>query len=64
MPKHIRPTKRPESGSMLVFGTAITIAIVAVLAFFSLSYVRLLGSSSEQRTAIEAAALAAARDLV
>ncbi|MBP9091139.1 hypothetical protein KBI23_08925 [bacterium] len=63
MPKHIRPLKRPESGSMLVFGTAITIAIVAVLAFFSLSYVRLLGSSSEQRTAIEAAALAAARDL-
>jgi len=48
---------------MLVFGTAITIAIVAILAFFSLSYVRLLGSSSEQRTAIEAAALAAARDL-
>jgi hypothetical protein len=48
---------------MLVFGTAITIAIVAALAFFSLSYVRLLGSSSEQRTAIEAAALAAARDL-
>lgn len=63
MPKYIRPTNRSESGSMLVFGTAITIAIVAVLAFFSLSYVRLLGSSSEQRTAIEAAALAAARDL-
>ena len=48
---------------MLVFSTAVTIAIVAVLAFFSLSYVRLLGSNSEQRNAIEAAALAAARDL-
>lgn len=63
MPKQIRSRQRQESGSMLVFGTAITIAIVAILAFFSLSYVRLLGSSSEQRTAIEAAALAAARDL-
>lgn len=63
MPKYIRPLKRSESGSMLVFCTAITIAIVLVLAFFSLSYVRLLGSSSEQRTAIESAALAAARDL-
>ncbi len=54
---------RSKSGNMLVFSTAVTIAIVAVLAFFSLSYVRLLGSNSEQRTAIEAAALAAARDL-
>ncbi len=54
---------RSRSGNMLVFSTAVTIAIVAVLAFFSLSYVRLLGSNSEQRNAIEAAALAAARDL-
>jgi hypothetical protein len=48
---------------MLVFSTAVTIAIVAILAFYSLSYIRLLGSNSEQRNAIEAAALAAARDL-
>jgi len=54
---------RSKSGNMLVFSTAVTIAIVAVLAFFSLSYVRLLGSNNEQRNAIEAAALAAARDL-
>ncbi len=48
---------------MLVFATAITVFLVAVLAFFSLGYVRLLGSNSEQRNAIEAASLAAARDL-
>lgn len=54
---------RSRRGNMLVFSTAVTIAIVAILAFFSLSYVRLLGSNSEQRNAIEAAALAAARDL-
>lgn len=54
---------RSRTGNMLVFSTAVTIAIVAILAFFSLSYVRLLGSNSEQRNAIEAAALAAARDL-
>ncbi|CAN5208438.1 hypothetical protein BH11CYA1_BH11CYA1_26480 [soil metagenome] len=54
---------RSRSGNMLVFSTAVTIGIVAILAFFSLSYVRLLGSNSEQRNAIEAASLAAARDL-
>ena len=59
--KHL--VMRSRRGSMLVFGTAVTIGIVAVLAFFSLSYVRLLGSNSEQRNAIEAASLAAARDL-
>ncbi len=37
--------------------------IVIVLLLFGLAYVRLIGSSSEQRTAIEAAAIAAARDL-
>jgi len=55
--------KRRQKGNMLVFATAITVFLVAVLAFFSLGYVRLLGSNSEQRNAIEAASLAAARDL-
>ena len=48
---------------MLVFVTACTIGLIAALAFFGLGYVRLLGSNNEQKTAIEAAALAAARDL-
>jgi len=37
--------------------------IVLVLLLFALGYVRLIGSSAEQKTAIEAAALAAARDI-
>jgi hypothetical protein len=48
---------------MLVFSVVITIFIVAILGFFSLNYVRFIGSHIEQRNAIEAAALAAARDL-
>jgi hypothetical protein len=56
-------SKREESGNMLVLVTAVTVGIVAVIAYFSLAYVRLLGSNNEQKTAIEAAALAAARDI-
>ncbi len=37
--------------------------LMMVILFFALGYVRLLGSNSEQKTAIEAAALAAARDI-
>lgn len=37
--------------------------LMIIILFFALGYVRLLGSSSEQKTAIEAAALAAARDI-
>jgi len=54
---------RLETGNMLVFSTVITVFLVTVLAFFGLCYVRLLGSNQEQRSAIEAASLSAARDL-
>lgn len=54
---------RDQGGNMLVLVTAVTVGIIAVIAYFSLAYVRLLGSNHEQRTAVEAAALAAARDL-
>jgi len=37
--------------------------LMTVILLFALGYVRLLGTSSEQKTAIEAAALAAARDI-
>jgi len=40
-----------------------TVGIVLGLIFFGLNYVRLVGSGSEQKKAIEAAALAAANDL-
>lgn len=52
---------RRERGSMIALIVAFTFIIILLL-FFALSYVRLLGTQSEQRTAIEAAAIAAARD--
>ncbi len=53
---------RDKRGNMLVLVTAFIFIIVAIV-LFALGYVRLLGSSSEQKTAIEAAALAAAREV-
>lgn len=37
--------------------------LILVIALFALGFIRMLGTSTEQRTAIEAAAIAAARDL-
>ncbi|MBS1955698.1 MAG: hypothetical protein JST89_16055 [Cyanobacteria bacterium SZAS-4] len=48
---------------MLVLIAAITVGLIVALIFFCLNYARLLGSNSEQKKAIEAAALAAASDL-
>lgn len=53
---------RNRRGSMLVLIVA-TMGIVLALIFFSLNYIRLLGSNAEQKKAIESAALAAAGDL-
>lgn len=58
-----RRPKRDERGNMLIFIVVSSFIIIGGIAFFSLGFARLLGSNSEQRTAIEAAALAAARDL-
>lgn len=55
-------TRRTERGNMLILITAFVVICLALL-FFALGYVRLVGSSSEQKTAIEAAAIAAARDI-
>jgi hypothetical protein len=55
--------RRSEQGNMLVLITAVTLGIVLVILLFMMSYMRLLGSQSEQKTAIEAAALAAAREM-
>lgn len=54
--------RRIERGNMLILITAFVVVCLALL-FFALGYVRLVGSSSEQKTAIEAAAIAAARDI-
>lgn len=47
---------------MLILITAVIVGIIVAMLLFGLGYMRLIGSNSEQRTAIEAAALAAARD--
>src|SRR5215475_8759131 len=59
----IRRAIRNNSGSMLVLVGAILLGVLLALLFFALNYVRMLGAHEEQRTAIEAAALAAARDI-
>ncbi|MBX3075242.1 hypothetical protein KF707_16830 [Candidatus Obscuribacterales bacterium] len=53
---------RSDRGNMLILITAFVVIFLA-LAFFALGYVRLVGSSSEQKTAIESAAIAAAREI-
>ncbi len=54
---------RGQRGNMIILVLAVLMGILMLLLAFSLSYVRMLGSNSEQKTAIEAAALAAAREL-
>jgi hypothetical protein len=48
---------------MIVLVVSILAGLVIAVILFMLGYVRILGSHSEQRTAIESAALAAAKDL-
>lgn len=60
MAKHL--TNRNERGNMLALIGAFSFLVLLIL-LFALGYVRLLGSNAEQKTAIEAAALAGARDI-
>ncbi len=53
---------RSKRGNMLALIAAFSFIIILIL-FFALGFARMLGSSSEQKTAIEAAALAGAREL-
>ena len=63
LPNGILTKPRGQHGNMLILVLAILLGILMLILAFSLSYVRILGSNAEQKTAIEAAALAAARDL-
>src|SRR5579884_2964016 len=54
---------RRNSGNILAFSLSIMMGFLVILLVFGLQYTRFLGAHMEQRTAIEAAALAAARDL-
>lgn len=56
------PLERNSSGNTLALIAAITAGILVLILLFALSYTRLVGSNQEQRTAIEAAALAAAKE--
>ena len=59
MAKH---SYRARRGNMLILIIAF-IFIIVLMGLVALNYVRLIGTTSEQRTATEAAAIAAARDL-
>lgn len=53
---------RSESGNTLTLIAAITAGVLIIILLFALGYIRLTGSNQEQRTAVEAAALAAAKE--
>ncbi len=55
--------RRSPKGNVLILILAVTLGVITALIIFMMSYVRLMGTQSEQKTAIEAAALAAAREL-
>ncbi|MBZ0184871.1 MAG: hypothetical protein K8F91_01375, partial [Candidatus Obscuribacterales bacterium] len=54
---------RSKKGNLLILITAVIVGVILLSLLFILSYMRIVGSSMEQKTAIEAAALAAAKDI-
>ncbi len=56
-----RPVR--TAGNTLALIVAVTAGIIVLVVFFALGYTRLLGGNQEQRTVIEAASIAAAKDL-
>jgi hypothetical protein len=61
--KNIRYGGRSCRGNMIVLTVAALLGIVITLLFFALRFTQLLGTHHERASAIEAAALAAAKDL-
>lgn len=57
------PQGRQQRGNMIALVGAICGGLLLALLLFALAYTRLLGGNQEQKTAIEAASLAAAKDL-
>lgn len=55
--------ERRRKGNMLALIAAVVAGIVIFMLLFVMAYMRIVGSSAEQKTAIEAAALAAAREI-
>lgn len=58
-----RALRRRRRGNMIVLAVALIAGVVLLFILFGLGYIRILGSHSEQATAIESAAIAAAKDL-
>ncbi|PZM80488.1 MAG: hypothetical protein DKT66_14615 [Candidatus Melainabacteria bacterium] len=54
---------RNATGNTLALVAAVTASVLIVILLFALSYTRLIGGSQEQKTAIEAASIAAAKDI-
>lgn len=54
---------KSNRGNTLALVAALTAGIVVAFLIFALGYTRMLGTSAEQKTAVEAAALAAAKDV-
>lgn len=54
---------REKRGNMLILVTAVTVGIVVAILIFMVGYVRLMGTQTERKTAIESAALTAAREM-
>ncbi len=57
------PQGRQQRGNMIALVGAICGGLLLALLLFALAYTRLLGGNQEQKTAIEAASLAAAKDI-
>ncbi len=56
-------TGRKAAGNTLALVAAVTASVLILILLFALSYTRLIGGNQEQKTAIEAASIAAAKDL-
>lgn len=59
----VLPQGRRQHGNMIALVGAIGAGLLVALLLFALAYTRLLGGNQDQKTAIEAASLAAAKDL-
>lgn len=54
---------RRSAGNTLALVAAVTASVLILILLFALAYTRLLGGNQEQKTAIEAASIAAAKDI-
>lgn len=61
MSENFRHQRRIRGGTLALIA-ALSAAVIIAILLFALAYTRLLGSNQEQKTAIEAASIAAAKD--